>query len=186
MSEQHDRRPQLREQANGILATLSREEREALLIKCWMSHDARWFMAVAQAFGLEAASRLNQVASHEEGKVEANRIMRALQIPPSETADDYLLLQETIIGLLGPELLDYQVVSTGDDSFQIRIQRCFAHENVARAGVGDTYECGIFSRVTGWLDASGLKYQMTPSLGKCHKAQGQECAYSFTVEGGAA
>jgi len=25
---------------------------------------------------------------------------------------------------------------------------------------------------------------MTPSLGKCHKAQGQECAYSFTVEGG--
>ena len=184
MSEQQDLQPQLRERANRILTTLSREEREALLIKCWMSHDARWFMAVAQAFGLEAASRLNQVASHEEGKVEANRIMRALQIPPSETADDYLLLQETILGLLGPELLDYQVVTTGDDAFQIRIQRCFAHENVARAGVADSYECGIFSRVTGWLEASGLKYQMTPSLGKCHKAQGQECAYSFTVEGG--
>jgi len=184
VSEQQDLQPQLRERANRILTTLSREEREALLIKCWMSHDARWFMAVAQAFGLEAASRLNQVASHEEGKVEANRIMRTLQIPPSETADDYLLLQETIIGLLGPELLDYQVVSTGDDAFQIRIQRCFAHENVARAGVADSYECGIFSRVTGWLEASGLKYQMTPSLGKCHKAQGQECAYSFTVEGG--
>jgi len=181
VSEQHDRRPQLREQANGILATLSPEEREALLIKCWMSHDARWFMAVAQAFGLEAASRLNQVASHEEGKVEARRLMRALQLPPVATLDDYLLLQETIIGLLGPELLDYQVVSTGDDSFQIRIQRCFAHESVARAGVADVYECGIFSRVTGWLDASGLKYEMTPSLGKCHKAQGQECAYSFKL-----
>ncbi|MDP2676023.1 MAG: DUF6125 family protein [Dehalococcoidia bacterium] len=186
MSEQQDLQPQLRERANGILATLSREEREALLIKCWLSHDARWFMAVAQAFGLEAASRLNQIASHEEGKVEAHRIMRALQIPPSETADDYLLLQETIIGLLGPELLDYQVIPTGDDSFQIRIQRCFAHENVARAGVADSYECGIFSRLTGWLDASGLKYQMTPSLGKCQKAQGQECAYSFKLEGGAA
>ena len=118
MSEQQDLQPQLRERANRILATLSREEREALLIKCWMSHDARWFMAVAQDFGLEAANRLNQVASHEEGKVEAHRIMGALQIPPSETAGDYLLLQETMIGLLGPELLEYQVVPTGDDSFR--------------------------------------------------------------------
>jgi len=55
MSEQQDLRPQLRERANRIVSALSREEREALLIKCWMSHDARWFMAVAQAFGLEAA-----------------------------------------------------------------------------------------------------------------------------------
>ena len=182
MNEQDNRQPELRERANHILSALSQEEREALLIKCWMSHDARWFMAVAQDFGLEAASRLNQVASHEEGKVEAHRIMRALDIPPSETADDYLLLQETLISLLGPELLEHQVVSAGDDSFQVRIQRCFAHENVARAGVADSYECGIFSRVTGWLEASGLKYQMTPSLGKCQKAQGQECAYSFKLD----
>ena len=181
MSEQQDLQPQLRERAGAILAQLSPKEREALLIKCWMSHDARWFMAVAQAFGLEAASRLNQAASHEEGKVEARRIMRALQIPTPETVDDYLLLQETLIGLLGPELLDYQVVRTADDSFEIRIQRCFAHENVARAGVGDAYECGIFSRVTGWLDASGLQYEMTPPLGKCQKLQGLECVHSFRV-----
>ena len=186
MNEQQDLRPQLRQRANRVLSTLPQEERESLLIKCWMSHDARWFMAVAQAFGIEAASRLNQIASHEEGKVEANRIMRTLWIPPPETVDDYLLLQETLISLLGPELLDYQVVRTGDNSFQIRIQRCFAHENVARAGVADSYECGIFSRVTGWLDASGLKYEMTPSLGKCQKTQGQECAYSFKLEVSAA
>ena len=52
---------------------------------------------------------------------------------------------------------------------------------VHRAGVADAYECGIFSRVTGWLDASGLKYEMTPSLGKCQKTQGQECSYSFKL-----
>jgi hypothetical protein len=182
MSELQDLQPQLRERAGAITAQLSPEEREALLIKCWMSHDARWFMAVAQAFGLEAASRLNQDASHEEGKAEANRVMRALQIPPPETIDDYLLLQETLIGLLGPELLDYQLVRTGDDSFEIRIQRCFAHENVVRAGVADTYECGIFPRVTGWLEVSGLKYEMTPSLGKCQKAEGRECAYGFKLD----
>src|SRR3972149_4691483 len=123
MDENKDRQPELRERANRVLSTLSQEEREALLIKCWMSHDARWFMAVAQDFGLEAASQLNQAASHEEGKVEAHRIMGALQIPPPETAGDYLLLQEIIAGLLVPELLEYQVVSAGDDSFQVRIQR---------------------------------------------------------------
>jgi len=182
MTDHEDLRAGLRQQVQDILGRLSPSEREALLIKCWMSHDARWFMAVAQAFGLEAASRLNQVASHEEGKAEAHRIMRVLGIPPSETADDYLLLQETIIGLLGPELLEYQVVSAGDDSFEVRVQRCFAHENVARAGVADTYECGIFARVTGWLEAAGLKYEMTPSLGKCHKAAGRECVYSFKLD----
>ena len=182
MEENRDCQPALRERANHILSALSREEREALLIKCWMSHDARWFMAVAQAFGLEAAGRLNQVASHEEGKVEARRLMRALGLPTVATLEDYLLLQETIIGLLGPELLDYQVVSNGDDSFEVRIQRCFAHENVARAGVADTYECGIFARVTGWLEAAGLKYEMTPQLGKCQKAAGRECVYSFKLD----
>ena len=182
MTEREDRRPESRRQAEAALSRLSHEERAALVVKCWMSHDARWFMAVAQAFGLQAAGRLNQIASHEEGKVEARRLMRALQLPPVATLDDYLLLQETIIGLLGPELLDYQVVTTGDDAFQIRVQRCFAHENVARAGVADVYECGIFSRVTGWLDASGLKYEMTPSLGKCQKTQGRECAYSFKLD----
>ncbi|HLB26700.1 MAG TPA: DUF6125 family protein [Dehalococcoidia bacterium] len=182
MSKPENLQPRLRERAGAVMAGLSAEEREALLVRCWMSHDARWFMAVAQAYGLEAAGRLNQVASHEEGKAEAHRIMRVLGIPPSETADDYLLLQETIIGLLGPELLEYQVVSAGDDSFEVRVQRCFAHENVARAGVADTYECGIFARVTGWLEAAGLKYEMTPSLGKCHKAAGRECVYSFKLD----
>ena len=55
-----------------------------------------------------------------------------------------------------------------------------------QAGVGDSYECGISSRVTGWLEAASLKYEMTPPLGKCQKLQGLECAYSFRVEPGAA
>ncbi len=178
-----DVRPGLKQKAGEALRRLSPGEREALLIKCWMSHDARWFVAVAQSFGLEAANRLNQVAAHEEGKAEARRIVRALGLPPVTTVDDYLLAQETLIGLLGPELLDYEVARTGADAFEIRVGRCFAHENVTRAGVIDQYECGIFARVTGWLEALGLEYAMTPPLGKCQKATGGECVYAFRLAG---
>ena len=56
MNEHKDLRPELRQQAGEILRRLSPSEREALLIKGWMSHDARWFMAVAREHGMEVFS----------------------------------------------------------------------------------------------------------------------------------
>ena len=87
MSNQEDLRPMLRRKAADVWHQLSGSEREALLIKCWMSHDARWFAAAAQECGLEVANRLNQTAAHEIGKVEARRIARALQLPPVTALD---------------------------------------------------------------------------------------------------
>ena len=174
-----DLQPALRRRATDVLGRISPSEREALLIKCWMSHDARWFAAVAGEFGMEVANRLNQVAAHEVGKAEARRIVRALQWPPVTNADDYLLAQEVIISLLGPDLLDYDVARAGDSACQVHVRRCFANENAVRAGVADQYDCGIFARVTGWLEALGLAYEMTPPLGKCLKVQGRECTYTL-------
>jgi len=179
-----DLQPKLRQNANDALHRLSSSEREALLIKGWMSHDARWFMAVANEYGLQIANRLNQIAAHEIGKVEAQRIVRALQLPPITTLDDYLLAQEIFISLLGPDLLGYRVNTVSDHAFQTHVQRCFAYDNAVRAGIADQYECGIFARVTGWLDALGLAYETKPPLGRCLKAQGQECIYTIILEQG--
>jgi len=55
MEQERNLQPELRRQGEEAVRALPPEEREALLVKCWMSHDARWFMAVAQAYGLEAA-----------------------------------------------------------------------------------------------------------------------------------
>lgn len=169
----------LRQEASDLLGQLTASERESLLIKCWMSHDARWFMSVAAEFGMAVANRLNQIAAHGVGEVEASRIARALQLPPVNSVDDYLLIQEIFITLLGPDLLDYEVKKTSDHSLQMRVCRCFAHENVTRAGIADQYECGILARVTGWLDALDLEHELEPSLGKCLKVQGQECIYKI-------
>jgi len=65
-------------------------------------------------------------------------------------------------GILGPDLIDYRVVPVGDDAYELRIERCFAHENVTRAGVADVYECGIMARVTGWLEANQISRKPRP------------------------
>jgi len=183
MNDDRDQRPALNPRAAKALAALSSDEREALLIKCWMSHDARWFAAVAMTCGMEAANRANKLAVHEQGKVEARRLARALSLPPVRNVDDFLLVQEAMISLLGPELLDFAVVRTGEEGFEYRVRRCFAFDNVTKAGVAAQYECGIFPRMTGWLEAMGVQFEMSPPLGKCLKAEGRECAYAFRLTG---
>ena len=182
MSNEENLQPKLRQKANDILGRLSPAEREALLVKNWMSHDARWFMAVAAECGIQVANRLNQIVTHRIGKVEAQRVARALQLPPMTTVDDYLPVQEVFMSLLGRDLADYDLVRVGDNAFKIHLRRCFAHENVVRAGTADHYVCGIFSRTNGWLKAMGLEYEMAPPLGKCLKVEGRECVHTFTFK----
>lgn len=184
MDNQDNLQPALRQRANDLWRQLAPAEYQALLIKGWMSHDARWFMAVAQEYGLPVANQLNKIAAHAIGKVEAQRIVRALPLPTVTTLDDYLLAQEVFIGLLGSDLLDYNIVKVSDQAYQMQVQRCFAHENALRAGIAEQYECGILARITGWLAALGLAYEINPSLGKCLRAQGQECIYTIVLATG--
>jgi hypothetical protein len=175
----------LRDKANEVLRRLSPPEREALLIKGWMSHDARWFMAVAGEYGMEAANHLNRIAAHEVGKAEARRIARALDLPAVRTVDDWLLTQETLLCLLGPALADYRVTKAGSGAFQVHVEHCFAYDNAVRAGISEHYECGMLTRITGWLDALELEYEISPPLGKCLKAAGNECLYRLALGFGA-
>lgn len=184
MRSQECSRTDLMDRAQDILFALPPSDRETLLIKSWMSHDARWFNAVAVNFGLEAANRLNQQAAHEAGVAEAKRMARACSLSvPASTVDDYLLAQEVIIGLMGPDLLGYESVQTGADSFEVRVERCFAYDQVARVGIAGQYDCGIFARIEGWLEALETDYEMTPALGRCLKAQGLDCVHDFRVKG---
>jgi hypothetical protein len=158
--------------------------REQLLIKCWMTHDARWFNVVACEFGIEAANRANQTAVREAAKVEAQRVGRALGLTPPRDAADCLKAQKALIGVLGPDLLDFEAQAEGPDSYSVRVTRCFAHENVAKAGIAAQYDCGIFARVEGWLDGMGVRHVMAPPLKGCLKAQGKECVHTIRVHAG--
>ena len=159
-------------------------ERESLLVKCWMTHDARWFNAVAREFGMAAANRLNQVAVREAAKVEAQRVGRSLGLVAPADAADCLRAQQALIGVLGPELLDYDAEVQDAQSYRIRVKRCFAYENVEKAGIAAQYDCGIFARVEGWLDGMGIAHELAPPLKGCLKAQGRECVHTIRVRAG--
>jgi hypothetical protein len=171
----------LGDEGRARAAAIPPGERASLLVRCWMSHDARWFAAAAAAHGLAEANRLNQAAAREEGRVEARRGLKACDLEEPRSRDDCIRAQEALGALLVPGLVDYTLAAAGDDGVQYRIERCFAHENVTRAGVAEQYECGVFARVQGWWDSFGLPYAMTPALGPCPKVRGGECAYTFTL-----
>jgi hypothetical protein len=161
---------------------LSSEEREALLIKLWMSHDARWFAAAAMECGMETANRLNQTAAHAVGKKEAPLLLRAFEMSPVRNRDDFVAAQAAFIGFLGPDLLDYEMEAVGDDSCDIKVKRCFAFDQVSRAGVAQQYDCGILPRITGWLEGLGLEHELSPTIGPCLMAAGKPCVYRVTVK----
>ena len=158
--------------------------REELLIKSWLSHDARWFNAVAARFGLEAANRVNQQAAREAGKVEAGRAARHLGIERVGDAAQCVRALDALVALFGAPagLLDYETAVEDAGAFSIRVRRCFAHENVSRAGIADRYDCGIFARVQGWLEGLGCRHEVAPPLAGCLKAQGRDCIHQVRIQ----
>ena len=154
----------IEQDAKALAGKLSPAEREELLVRCWMAHDARWYMAVVGEFGLEAGSRLNVVAAREAGRAEARRMMKALRLSPPATAREALVAQEAIGGVLVPGMVDYRATLTDERTVEMRIDRCFAFDQVSKAGVAQVYDCGIFARLGGWWDAFGINYEMRPAL----------------------
>ncbi len=161
--------------------SLAPEAQKDLLIKGWMSHDARWFMAVAKQFGIEAANRLNQIVARELGQVEMKRFMKALNLSIPKNMEEYLGIKRAAISMYGLDLIAYETKRLDSQSYEMFLKRCFAHENIVRAGIKDQYECGIFARLQGWIDAMGLEHELLPPLGKCMKVFGKKCCYTVRL-----
>lgn len=160
---------------------LSFEMEKDLLIKGWMSHDARWFMAVAERFGIDAANRLNQVVCRELGQVEMKRYMKTLALSPAKDMEEYLNLGKAAISLYGSGLTEYEIKILDHQTYEMHFKRCFAYENIVKAGIKDQYECGILARIQGWIDAQGLEHELKPPLGKCMMVSGEKCHYTITL-----
>lgn len=165
-----------------MLSNLSFDTQKDLLVKGWMSHDARWFMAVAEHFGIESANRLNQIVARELGRVEMKRLMKVLTLSPPKNMEEYLSIKKAGISFYGPDLIEYEIEGLDNQSYKMNLKRCFAYENIVRAGIKEQYECGIFARLQGWMDAQGLEHKLTPPLGKCMKVLGKECCYTIELQ----
>ena len=165
-----------------MLSSLSFDAQKDLLVKGWMSHDARWFMAVTQHFGIDAANRLNQFVCREIGRVEMKRYMKTLALSQPKDLAEYLTFHKAAFALYGSGLAEYDIKTLDHRSYEIRLKRCFDYVNIVRAGIKDQYECGILARVQGWIDAQGLEHELDPPLGKCMMVSGKECSYIIKLK----
>jgi hypothetical protein len=110
------------------------------------------------------------------------RYMKTLALPPVKDLEEYLTLKKAVLSLYGSGLVEYEIKTLDDQTYEMHMKRCFAYENIVRAGIEDRCECGIFARLQGWIDAQGLEHELTPPLGKCMMVLGKECRYTIRLQ----
>ncbi|MBW1708833.1 MAG: hypothetical protein JRG97_02910 [Deltaproteobacteria bacterium] len=157
------------------LKKLSHEEIRGILIKNWMTHDALWFGEAAMRFGMAEASPMNLRVCRQLGRIEFRRLMKAVNASNPKDFSEYMELFEMGREVFVPDFMEFQTEYPGDDSQVVHVLDCFAHKGMERAGLIADYECGIFERIEGWLDAMELKYTRTPDLSRCLKFKGEVC-----------
>ena len=151
--------------------------REDLIRKTWYSHDGRWFAAVTEEFGIEAANRLNRRIVRAIGQVETGRLAKALGVERAANIHEFLELLDLGRDLyVAPPLMEMGVRALDEHSYEVTLSRCFVAENIQRAGVADRYDCAVFDRFQGWHDALNLPLAADelPAT-RCAIAQGHEC-----------
>ena len=161
---------------------LTDEQEKDILRRCWYSHDARWFAAVAQEFGLEAANRLNRQVCRALGKVETLRLMKALGISRISGVEEMVRFVDGGCRLLIGPLMEFEIRAVDDRSYEATFHRCFVHENIVKAGVAQSYVCAVFDRLQGWHDAADLPLTEDVAALPCAKAEGRECRRVLTIQ----
>ncbi|MCJ7510160.1 MAG: DUF6125 family protein [Dehalococcoidia bacterium] len=155
---------------------LSDEKEKELLRRCWYSHDARWYMAVAQEFGVEAANRLNKRVCQALGKAEMRRLVKALGIGAPTTVQELVqVIEAGFRFFVPPPLTQAEFRAVDDHSYEGWMKRCFIHDNITKAGIGSFYICAALDRIQGWHEALGVPMVEEPPARLCPKVQGGEC-----------
>lgn len=135
---------------------LTPEQREKILKENWISHDARWFLKVAQELGFDVASRLNQIVIRSMGKTEAKRFLRESGFGEVRKIEDLLYIFEEGCRLYYPEEHEYEFKIMDKNTILGIVTRCIVFDAVKKAGVTDLYQCGCMTRHGAWLEAFGL------------------------------
>jgi hypothetical protein len=162
------------------IAELTAEQREELIRRSWATNDGLWFHRTASSHGLDAANQANADIVREFAKQEMSRLMKALGISAVVNLEQYRLLYDTAFDLFVGSLVAIDD-SVDGDAHDLKISKCFAHLGVTKAGVADRYHCGPGERLVGWLEAMGLRAEITPGVGLCQMHHVGSCGYRILL-----
>ncbi len=165
---------------NKLLLKLSCEEKIEILRKNWMSHDARWQMAIVKNFGWKKGNKINKAVIFDMGKIMMRRLMNALDIKKINTIQDHLAICNKAMELYYPyPLMEYNLKIKSENELTGIIKKCITQEQVKNMNVDKFYECGCFSMRSGWFKALGLKVE--EECLKCLKNGDDECVINSKI-----
>ncbi len=162
--------------------SLDKEQLRQLLIRCWMTHDAMWLGGAVQTVGIETANALNRAAVRMTAATETRRLRRLIGLSAVEDLDDVRWFFEQALSVFIGDFMEFDWEwSAASDEMRIDMTRCFAFEGVTRLGIADTYECGIYERIYGWLDELGVDYEAAPDSALCLQHHEGRCSRVFRL-----
>jgi hypothetical protein len=174
----------------SALTRFSKEALRDLLVSGWMTHDAMWFASSARLCGIEKTNVVNRGAVKAMAEVEARRLQKALAAGPIASFEELRRFLSDAFELVRAPFMNFELTYPEQNLMRWETERCFAHDGVARLGMIDRYECGIFDRLDGWLESLGIEYTATPEVDGCFMHRLGRCVreyrFSFPPQAGGA
>jgi len=160
---------------------LNKKELKEILNKCWMTHDAMWFLNCVQECGIEKTNKINLAAMRAMAMIEIKRVQKALGIEKVETFEELKELLEGAVGLFKGDFIKmtYDFPSENLLRWDWAGPECFAYDGIKSMGVIDRYQCGIIYRIECWLDSLEVKYSVTPQMKGCLMHTDGNCSGEF-------
>ncbi|MCB2228652.1 MAG: hypothetical protein KQH53_18390 [Desulfarculaceae bacterium] len=152
-----------------------------LLSKNWMTHDAMWFFHCLQECGMATTNKLNLAAIDSMSRIEAKRYLAALGMDGVSNPEELARFMAGVFVLVKADFMDFAYQLSPDGVLSMEMGECFAYHGIKRLGVIDEYQCGIYRRVEGWLDALGLSWEAEPPLEGCLKHQHGWCRRTWRI-----
>ncbi|MCF8034111.1 MAG: DUF6125 family protein [Desulfarculaceae bacterium] len=152
-----------------------------LLNKNWMTHDAMWFLHSLRECGMATANKLNLAAIDSMSRIEAGRYVRALGLDKVDTPEELRRFVEGVFNLAKADFMDFSYQLSDDGVLSMEMGECFAYHGIKRLGMLDQYQCGIYRRVEGWLDALDLSWEAEPRFEGCLKHQNGWCRRAYKI-----
>lgn len=157
------------------MRSLSTQELQELLTKCWMTHDGMWFYHCIQECGIQKANAINKAAIRSLAAVEIARIKKAFGLESFQCLQDIeaviLAGKQSVIG----DFMRFDFRFEPENRLHVEAEKCFAYEGMKRIGAIDQYECGIFERIQAWFDCLGVRYRVDPEVEGCMMHQEGRC-----------
>lgn len=158
---------------------LVHNEWKELILKCWVTHDAMWFMHCLNAFGIARTNELNRAAVKSMAMIEAKRLKKALHIGEINQLDDLKKFIDKGFEIFQADFMKFKKSYPSENILRWGIGECFAYSGVKKLGAIDKYKCVIYERLASWFDVLKIRYTVMPTIDGCtrHAANTDSCFF---------